>query len=58
MGQDLEKFADAKPQRIILSLWGFLFIYIYKWLNGVMAVAEGCLKPGGVEYQVFELVNG
>ena len=30
----------------------------YKWLNGVMAVAEGCLKPGAVEYRVFELVNG
>ena len=30
----------------------------YKWLNGVMADAEGCLKPGAVEYRVFELVNG
>ncbi len=29
----------------------------YKWLNGVMAVAEGRVKPGAVEYQVFELVN-
>ena len=30
----------------------------YKWLNGVMAVAEGCIKPGAVEYRVFELING
>jgi len=29
----------------------------YKWLNGVMAVAEGCVKPGAVEYRVFALVN-
>ena len=30
----------------------------YKWLNGVVAVAEGRIKPGAVEYRVFELVNG
>ena len=30
----------------------------YKWLNTVMAVAEGRLAPNAVEYQVFELVSG
>ena len=30
----------------------------YKWLNGVMAVAEGCLKHGAVQYRVFDPVNG
>ena len=30
----------------------------YKWLNAVMAVAEGRIKPGAVEYRVLELVNG
>ena len=30
----------------------------YKWLNGLLAVAKGCFKPGAVEYRVFELVNG
>jgi hypothetical protein len=30
----------------------------YSWLNRVLAVAEGRLRPGGVEYRVFELVNG
>jgi len=30
----------------------------YKWLNRVMAVAEGRLASNAVEYQVFELVNG
>ena len=29
-----------------------------KWLNGVLAVAECCLKPGAAKYRVFELVNG
>ena len=30
----------------------------YTWLNKVMAVAEGRVRPSAVEYQVFELVNG
>lgn len=30
----------------------------YKWLNRVVAVAEGRLVPSAVEYQIFELVNG
>jgi hypothetical protein len=30
----------------------------FRWLNRVLAVAEGRLRPGGVEYRVFELVNG
>jgi hypothetical protein len=30
----------------------------YKWLNRVMAVAEGRVVPSAVEYQVFELVHG
>lgn len=30
----------------------------YKWLNRVMAVAEGRLASSAVEYRVFELVNG
>ncbi len=30
----------------------------YSWLNRVMAVAEGRVVPGAVEYRVFELVNG
>ena len=29
----------------------------YKWLNEVMAVAEGYHKPAAVDYRVFELVN-
>ena len=30
----------------------------YKWLNSVVAVAEGRIAPSAVEYRVFELVNG
>ena len=30
----------------------------YKWLNRVIAVAEGRVVSGNVEYQVFEVVNG
>lgn len=30
----------------------------YKWLNRVMAAAEGRFAPSAVEYQVFELVHG
>ena len=30
----------------------------YKWLNRVIAVAEGRVVSGNVEYRVFELVNG
>ncbi len=30
----------------------------YKWLNRVMAVAEGRVVSSAVEYQVFELVHG
>ncbi len=30
----------------------------YSWLNRVVAVAEGRLMPGAVEYRVFEVVNG
>jgi hypothetical protein len=30
----------------------------YSWLNRVLAVSEGRLRSGGVEYRVFELVNG
>ena len=30
----------------------------YAWLNKVMAVAEGRVRPSSVEYRVFELVNG
>src|SRR4051812_11254415 len=30
----------------------------YTWLNQVVAVAEGCIRPHAVEYRVFELVNG
>jgi hypothetical protein len=30
----------------------------YGWLNRVLAVAEGRLRTGGVEYRVFELTNG
>ncbi|MBW4674973.1 MAG: DUF3237 domain-containing protein [Desmonostoc geniculatum HA4340-LM1] len=29
----------------------------YRWLNRVVAVGEGRLESGGVEYRVFELVN-
>ncbi len=29
----------------------------YAWLNGIVAVAEGRVLPGAVEYRVFELVN-
>ena len=28
------------------------------WLNKIVAVAEGRVRPGAVEYRVFELVNG
>lgn len=30
----------------------------YKWLNKVMAIAEGCLKPAAFDYRVFELLIG
>ena len=30
----------------------------YAWLNRVVAVAEGRMLPGGVEYRVFQVVNG
>jgi hypothetical protein len=30
----------------------------YKWLNSVIAAAEGCVVSSAVEYQVFELVHG
>jgi hypothetical protein len=30
----------------------------YSWLNRVLAVAEGRLRAGGVEYRIFELANG
>jgi len=30
----------------------------YKWLNRVMAVAEGRVASSAAEYRVFELVNG
>lgn len=30
----------------------------YGWLNKLMAVAEGRVRPNAVEYRVFELVNG
>ena len=29
----------------------------YKWLNGIMAVAEGRIKPSAVEYRIFKMVN-
>jgi hypothetical protein len=29
----------------------------YSWLNRVLAVGEGRLQPGVVEYRVFELGN-
>jgi hypothetical protein len=31
---------------------------LYKWVNSVMAVAEGRLASSAVEYQVFALVHG
>jgi hypothetical protein len=30
----------------------------YAWLNSVVAVAEGRLLPGEVEYRVYRLLNG
>jgi Protein of unknown function (DUF3237) len=30
----------------------------YGWLNKLVAVAEGRVRPNAVEYRVFELVNG
>ena len=30
----------------------------YSWLNRIMAVGEGRVRPSAVEYRVFELVNG
>ena len=30
----------------------------YKWINSVIAVAEGRVVSGNVEYQVFAVVNG
>ena len=30
----------------------------YAWLNRLLAVGEGRLRTGGVEYRAFELVNG
>lgn len=30
----------------------------YAWLNTTVAVAEGRLVPGAVEYQVYEVVQG
>ncbi len=30
----------------------------YAWLNTVVAVAEGRIAPGAVEYRVYEVVNG
>jgi hypothetical protein len=29
----------------------------YKWLNQVVAVAEGRVRPSAVEYRVFEVLN-
>ena len=29
----------------------------YKWVNNVVAVGQGRLRPGRVEYQVFQAVN-
>jgi hypothetical protein len=30
----------------------------YKWLNRIVAVAEGRVLPRAVEYKVYQLVNG
>ena len=30
----------------------------YAWLNAVVAVGEGRIVPGGVEYRVYHVVNG
>lgn len=30
----------------------------YAWLNAVVAVGQGRIAPGAVEYQMFEVVNG
>jgi hypothetical protein len=30
----------------------------YAWLNSVVAVAEGRIRPGAVEYRVYQVVNG
>ena len=30
----------------------------YKWINSVIAIAEGRVVSGNVEYQVFAVVNG
>jgi hypothetical protein len=30
----------------------------YQWVNRIVAVAEGRVLPGAVEYQVYQLVNG
>jgi len=30
----------------------------YKWLNGLVTVAEGKRVPGGVSYRVYAVVNG
>jgi hypothetical protein len=28
----------------------------HEWLNGIVAVAKGARRPGGVEYEVFEIL--
>lgn len=30
----------------------------YQWLNNIVAVAEGRILSGGVEYRVYECING
>ena len=30
----------------------------YQWVNSIMCVAEGRLKPGRVEYKVYKVVSG
>ena len=30
----------------------------YQWMNRIVAVAEGRVLPGAVEYNVYQLVNG
>jgi hypothetical protein len=29
----------------------------YAWMNSIVAVAEGRVLPGAVEYRVFQVVN-
>jgi hypothetical protein len=30
----------------------------YRWLNRIVAVGQGRLGPGSVEYRIFEVANG